>query len=1064
MLSPHRHRHRHLLPLVAALLLATLLPGIAAADPADPGGPPDVSGGVELDGSVVRSEAPPALPLTLEADESAVSWDLPFELPAGGGGVEPSLGLSYSSAAGRGLAGVGTSVSGLSVVARCQSTFGSDGVVRPVRWDLSDQLCLDGDRLVKVGGTHGRSGSSYRLRADDGRMVELSGDISSPSSVFRVFNTDGSVSTYGGGSAREGRVDGSGSVLPLRWWIESWTDPTGNRVRYEYESGPAEPGELTPDFRPVRVSWGANDGAGVGFTRGVSFGYVPSGPEPWAQDYEHGARSVRTSVISRVEVVADGEVVRSYRVGYTDDEDGVPDPGPVPPNQPRPPILPQPRWLTVCDRAGVCAPRTDIGWLRSPSAWEEREGDLGFEGQQIHPFVPQAPLEPVGGSLVDTSVWADFDGDGDPDLLVAPQRLASNVDPQWELYAMDAAPTTVVGTGLPVAWQAPWRAELTDDPSWAWEPSVARPAQPIEDDGTPGAELLVGRAAERLGGVFAYAPWGLGGESDVWSTRLVWDDDDGWVEEGWKEARSFDGHPGILSELEVVGVDGGVWSTRELGWSSSDMAGHGLLWHRTGDFDGDGLTDLVVCASSVDTDAWYEQHGKETEFDRFGTDPFLGGQLRLALGSLDGLSLADGGRAVGGGTCGWDDWVYVAPSLEGDGRDQLLQLGARDRAGAAVPPSERAANFTAWRFAPGEQVLASWDSGLPREADEFMRWTGSAGNEAESYTTAADGHELSGHGLRFPGMGEIRFGDVNGDGLADALGVELGAGQDPDLVYEDPRENGFEDEDPLPGRVRVWWNTGTGFVRGPGLDAGFEDTWSWRLQFGSSSIADVNGDGTEDLVYSYQDLTDASIVLQDLGAGAATWVVVTDGDDNDGIHTWFGRPGGLTPGPSLASSTGTVTWSGSSSGVDHRVLALDVDRNGTPDVAQFDPLASRWTFLQARASTGHLDQDGLAGDRVWSLTDGNGRQDLVTWTVDHVSATTTQATPAYPLAARPSTAVVPAALHADSGLDHDGGRVPVSTRIRAWDRTYDRRRGAGLGPRVAEAVTTEGTGSGRVET
>lgn len=94
----------------------------------------------------------------------AAQYSLPFALPPGRNGLTPQMGLVYDSAGGRGVAGLGWSIAGASVIARCETTVAQDGVAKAVRGVLDDGYCLDGNRLRLISGTYGVAGSTSTRR------------------------------------------------------------------------------------------------------------------------------------------------------------------------------------------------------------------------------------------------------------------------------------------------------------------------------------------------------------------------------------------------------------------------------------------------------------------------------------------------------------------------------------------------------------------------------------------------------------------------------------------------------------------------------------------------------------------------------------------------------------------------------------------------------------------------------------------------------------------------------------------------------------------------------------
>ena len=173
-------------------------------------------------------------------DESgAATYQIPFALPQGIAGVTPSLGLSYSSAAGNGQAGMGWGLSGLSQISRCRSTLEQDGEAGRT----PDRFCLGGQRLMEV---HSALDGvrEFRTEIDSKTRIRAYGDHNNPSH-FIVEGEDGSVRYYGEKSI-EGDVANTvitGNNLKLSWMITSISDNVGaastsatNHVLFHYDN------------------------------------------------------------------------------------------------------------------------------------------------------------------------------------------------------------------------------------------------------------------------------------------------------------------------------------------------------------------------------------------------------------------------------------------------------------------------------------------------------------------------------------------------------------------------------------------------------------------------------------------------------------------------------------------------------------------------------------------------------------------------------------------------------------------------------------------------------------
>ncbi|MBS0457900.1 MAG: VCBS repeat-containing protein, partial [Proteobacteria bacterium] len=107
------------------------------------------------------SDAVGATPGQFRVDESGqATYSIPLFTPPGVAGVVPKMALSYSSQGGPGVAGKGWAISGASSISRCRATreagdfitggVPNDGNPQPINFTASDQNCLDGQRLLQV--------------------------------------------------------------------------------------------------------------------------------------------------------------------------------------------------------------------------------------------------------------------------------------------------------------------------------------------------------------------------------------------------------------------------------------------------------------------------------------------------------------------------------------------------------------------------------------------------------------------------------------------------------------------------------------------------------------------------------------------------------------------------------------------------------------------------------------------------------------------------------------------------------------------------------------------------
>jgi uncharacterized membrane protein YgcG len=82
--------------------------------------------------------------------DGAATYKISLDVAPGTAGMQPQLGLEYSSSSPNGLVGLGWTLSGFSTIHRCAKTIAQDGMIGRISFDTADRLCLDGSRLVRV--------------------------------------------------------------------------------------------------------------------------------------------------------------------------------------------------------------------------------------------------------------------------------------------------------------------------------------------------------------------------------------------------------------------------------------------------------------------------------------------------------------------------------------------------------------------------------------------------------------------------------------------------------------------------------------------------------------------------------------------------------------------------------------------------------------------------------------------------------------------------------------------------------------------------------------------------
>ena len=116
---------------------------------------------------------------------------IPIEVPAGVKGMQPNLSLVYNSHRGYGLAGWGWDLAGISSIQRTGKTFYHDNTIDGIRRDNTDNLLLDGERLLLKSGSNLCENSTYRTEHESFSLITMD-DYQG----FTVNNSDTLSITY----------------------------------------------------------------------------------------------------------------------------------------------------------------------------------------------------------------------------------------------------------------------------------------------------------------------------------------------------------------------------------------------------------------------------------------------------------------------------------------------------------------------------------------------------------------------------------------------------------------------------------------------------------------------------------------------------------------------------------------------------------------------------------------------------------------------------------------------------------------------------------------------------
>lgn len=699
--------------------------------------------------------SPPATSATAPSSTEAGSVEgglftqrLPIRVPPFHG-LEPKLALTYSSQGPNGFVGVGWSLAGFSAITRTSPIYGVP------RYDSSDEMVLDGQRLIPcVSGSFGAScsnpggasgGQYYATKVESYQRV----NFQQSTDTWTVWQTDGTRATYSPvfGTARGTRMWGLTSVADTfdntvfyRWMCDTGNDCYPSSVIYNGTTI-----ALYFEGRPDLVSHA--NGVGLSTTRlrlqtidvCVGSPTAPSSCDTNGRLDHRRARSYKiTYTISDATSRSLVHSIQQFGVNATLDATGAVTGG-----------TSLPARTMQYDSSDSAAPTTSwLGSFCGGASARVSHGDVDGDGRadiecdvvSVTGFSTMANLD-FGGGLYEPG---DYNGDGLLDFLVY-----SPSSPAWsKLLTSDGRGGFLRSVSNPLGNTVALGPILTGDFDGDGRTDILNVNGPWR--------LYRSNPAPVRGEMFTLvASAGQGANPPA---QLNWD------------PRPFvadfngDGRADVLTRPPMqcnhqssycFGIGWSIWYSTGTGFINSDVnTTNTLQTVIPGDFDGDGLTDLL----SIGITGGYE--------------------LWLSTGM--GFTHAGSGSAPGpyywpAGASSPTGAVYVAGDFNGDGRTDIIYINTSGyHLWLATGTS-----FTETDAGSQPQWFSGTRSVLPRVADvngdgkADLVWAYSNGGAPNWNISFGDGAQLLPPWSvgSLSGIGnDLMPTDLNGDGRAELWG------------------------------------------------------------------------------------------------------------------------------------------------------------------------------------------------------------------------------------------------------------------------------------------------------
>ncbi len=667
---------------------------------------------------------------SFEVDQQGgATYRIPIAVAPGSGRLQPSPVLVYNSHTGNGPLGVGWTIEGVSAIHRCAAIAPLHG--RRGRVDLGedDRLCIDGRFLVPVdGAATPLQGRELRTRVESFTRVTANGVAAAKG--FTAWTKEGRVVTYGDSANAQVRETPHGGRV-FSWLMSRVADRAGNAIDVRYAEFGGERHVERIDYRggSVLFEYEPRDDVSTAYLAGMAF--------PLTQRL--------TRVVSR----AGDRLLREYRFDY-ENSDGI-----------RPDRLVS---VMECVEGGRCLRPTVFEWQPSPAFGLPEWGTVAHPADRSGEHRRYQPGDFNGDGLTDIyEIRGDgggaYDavqinlGDGSFESVTGPWTEVGRPDDLLNFHFADFD-----GDGLTDVYQFRYRNAYDR----LYLARVSQGSLSFEevagiDSGTANTPAVAGDCVHR--DCLRFGDFNGDGRADVYRVR-------------------HGGATALTDEVHLSNGDGtyerasGIASAadRDEGRAATQVARI-----RTGDFNGDGLTDIYLIwdGGTADDDAGTADRiyltlrpGEYRRIDGIGTQINLraGGReqlLRVKFGDFNGDGLTDVYYATPSQLLTRVYPIEPCPATVVRGRFLSALTNWLFTLARAQGPLGLVRNKKCYRVTPDQVHLSHGDG----------RYTTV---EAPGFPEVATGEGLS------VSLSRVRLADFNGDGRTD---IYYMAGGRPDGVY-----------------------------------------------------------------------------------------------------------------------------------------------------------------------------------------------------------------------------------------------------------------------------------------
>ena len=337
----------------------------------------------------------------------AATYTIPITLPIGTQGLQPSINIGYNAQAGNGLMGKAWDISGLSAIAKVRKSNYFHTNTTNIS-NLGYGFALDGARLISKMDNYGADGAIYGLE------VENYSKIIQVENHFILHTKDGKTIEYG--NTEDSRIGAEKDCF--LWRINKVTDSNGNYIKFTY-------GQAAGESWIETIAYTGNEIAGIAPCNKIVFLYDTRADNNVY--YGEFGSIAQTKILAGITIFTNNALFKNYTFNYAKDELN--------------------SWLAEIIENGSDGSRlnsTKIDWGNKPET-----------------TIAYTPSSKTHVGEVAENIVGDFNGDGQTDYLTVSRgylkyKLLHSQDPSyniqtddtWKLYQNDiqiASGTLVAG-------------------------------------------------------------------------------------------------------------------------------------------------------------------------------------------------------------------------------------------------------------------------------------------------------------------------------------------------------------------------------------------------------------------------------------------------------------------------------------------------------------------------------------------------------------------------------------------------------------------------------------------